>query len=52
MNPDKSLRGDKDILSHQTLFTVTEFDDNFGFNETTAFFTDAKDYNPSTDSDE
>ena len=35
--------------------TAQEFDpddDNFGFNETTAFFTDAKDYNPSTDSDE
>jgi hypothetical protein len=29
-----------------------EFDDNFGFNETTSFFQDAKDYNPETGSDE
>ena len=49
--PDKSPK-------REQRYTVTpdpvtaEFDDNFGFNETTAFFTDAKDYNPSTDSDE
>ena len=29
-----------------------EFDDNFGFNETTSFFQDAKDFNPETGSDE
>ena len=29
-----------------------EFDDNFGFNETTSFFQDAKDLNPETGSDE
>ena len=29
-----------------------EFDDNFGFNETTSFFTDAKEFNPETGSDE
>ena len=29
-----------------------EFDDNFGFNETTSFFQDAKDYNPETGQDE
>ena len=27
-------------------------DDNFGFNETTSFFQDAKDFNPATGSDE
>jgi len=35
--------------------TATEFDpddDNFGFNETTSFFEDAKTYNPVTDQDE
>jgi hypothetical protein len=34
---------------------ATEFDpddDNFGFNETTSFFEDAKDYNPTTGQDE
>ena len=29
-----------------------DFDDNFGFNETTSFFQDAKDFNPETGSDE
>ena len=29
-----------------------EFDDNFGFNETTSFFQDAKNYNPKTGQDE
>ena len=29
-----------------------DFDDNFGFNETTSFFTDAKEFNPETGSDE
>ena len=29
-----------------------EFDDNFGFNETTSFFQDAKEFNPETGSDE
>jgi len=35
--------------------TAQEFDpddDNFGFNETTSFFEDAKNYNPTTDQDE
>jgi hypothetical protein len=35
--------------------TAAEFDpddDNFGFNETTSFFEDAKNYNPSTGQDE
>ena len=35
--------------------TAQEFDpddDNFGFNETTSFFEDAKNYNPVTDQDE
>jgi len=27
-------------------------DDNFGFNETTSFFQDAKEYNPETGTDE
>ena len=34
--------------------TATEFDpddDNFGFNETTSFFEDAKTYDPKTDTD-
>ena len=29
-----------------------DFDDDFGFNETTSFFTDAKTYNPTTGQDE
>ena len=28
---------------------VADDDDNFGFNETTSFFQDAKDFNPATD---
>ena len=49
--PDKSPK-------REQRYTVTpdpvtaEFDDNFGFNETTSFFQDAKDFNPETGSDE
>ena len=31
---------------------TADFDDDFGFNETTSFFTDAKTYNPTTGQDE
>ena len=31
---------------------TADFDDDFGFNETTSFFTDAKTYNPETGQDE
>jgi hypothetical protein len=32
--------------------TSADADDNFGFNETTSFFQDAKDFNPVTGEDE
>ena len=32
--------------------STADFDDDFGFNETTSFFTDAKTYNPETGQDE
>ena len=49
--PDKSP-------SREQRFTVTpdptsaDADDNFGFNETSSFFQDAKDFNPETGTDE
>ena len=32
--------------------STADFDDDFGFNETSSFFTDAKTYNPETGQDE
>jgi len=32
--------------------TSADADDDFGFNETSSFYQDAKDYNPTTGSDE
>ena len=44
------LRENRDILLHQIQSTA-DADDDFGFNETTSFFQDAKNYDETTGTD-
>ena len=49
--PDKSPKREQRYTVTPDPITA-DFDDNFGFNETTSFFQDAKNYNPKTGQDE
>ena len=49
--PDNSPKREQRYTVTPKPFTA-DFDDDFGFNETTSFFTDAKDRNPNTGEDE
>ena len=49
--PDKSPKREQRYTVTPDPITA-DFDDNFGFNETTSFFQDAKNYNPKTAQDE
>ena len=49
--PDKSPKREQRLQLHQVPVSA-DADDDFGFNETTSFFTDAKNFNPVTGEDE